>query len=282
LPREPAWEDLSAEQQKREARMMEIYAAMVSDLDRYVGKVVDYLKAIGEFDNTVIFFMSDNGAEGHHLEKGWAELARWVDECCDNSYENMGRPDSYLWYGPNWGRVSVGPWRMFKGFTTEGGIKVPAFIRSPELAGGRINHGVLTVMDVMPTLLELAGVEHPGTHYRGREVVPMQGSSMLSMLRGTTDSTHGPDYVMGWELFGKRAIRKGDWKIVQEPEGDLWSERNPLKDPYRWRLFNLTEDPAELNDVSAAYPEKLKELVAHWEEYARRNGVIIPDHVTGY
>src|SRR5690606_13193862 len=241
------------EQQKREARMMEIYAAMVSDLDRYVGKVVDYLKAIGEFDNTVIFFMSDNGAEGHHLEKGWAELARWVDECCDNSYENMGRPDSYLWYGPNWGRVSVGPWRMFKGFTAEGGVKVPAFVHYPELPGGRIEHGLLTVMDVMPTILELAGVEHPGTRYRDREVAPMQGSSMLSMLRGSGAPTHEPDYVVGWELFGKKGVRKGDWKAIQETQEedeDLWSARNPLANPPPWRLFNLARDAAEMNDLS--------------------------------
>jgi arylsulfatase len=261
---------------------MEIYAAMVGDLDVYVGKVVDHLKAIGEFDNTVIFFLSDNGAEGHHMEKVWEELAEWVNTCCDNRYENMGKPDSYLWYGPNWGRASSGPWRMFKGFTSEGGIRVPAFIHYSEFAGGKVSESFLTVMDIMPTLLELAGVEHPGTYFRGREVLSMQGKSMLSLLRGASESTHGPEYVMGWELFGKKAVRKGDWKIIQEPQEDLWRERNPLMDPYAWQLFNLARDPSELNDLSGGHPEKLREMSVFWEQYVRENGVIIPDHATGY
>ena len=124
---EKAWDELSVEEQRYQAKLMEIYAAMVDDIDVYVGKIVDHLKSIGAYDTTLLFFMSDNGPEAHHLEDGWPSLEAWVEECCDNSYENIGNADSYVWYGPNWGQAGNVPSRMYKGFTGQGGIRVPAF-----------------------------------------------------------------------------------------------------------------------------------------------------------
>ncbi len=282
LAEEPAWADLSVEQQKREARLMEIYAAMVSDIDTYVGELVAYLKSVDEFDNTFIVFLSDNGAEGHPLGTSIGAVARWLEVCCDNSYENMGNRDSFLWYGASWARASVGPWRMFKGFTSEGGIRSPAFIHYPEFSAAQVNNELVTVKDVMPTVLDLVGAAHPGTAYKGREVVPMSGKSMLPMLRGESEVTHEPDEAIGWELFGKTAIRQGDWKIIQEPDDDFWTARDPVAEAYQWRLFNLAEDPSELNDVSGQNPGKLQEMIRLWDEYAERNGVIIPNQVMGY
>ncbi|MGI9262281.1 MAG: arylsulfatase, partial [Woeseiaceae bacterium] len=282
LEEEPAWTDLTADQQKREARMMEIYAAMVSDIDTYVGELVTYLESIDELDNTFIVFMSDNGAEGHPVGTSIGAVARWLDECCDNSYENMGKRDSFLWYGASWARASVGPWRMFKGFTSEGGIRSPAFIHYPELAGKQVNEATVTVKDVMPTVLDLVGADHPGSGYKGRQVVPMTGKSMLPMLRGDAQVTHAPDEAIGWELFGKTAIRQGDWKIVQEPDDAFWTARDPVAEAYQWRLFNLAEDPTELNDVSGLHPVKLQEMIRLWDEYEERNSVIIPNQVMGY
>lgn len=282
LAGEPGWEDLTPEEQRREARMMEIYAAMVDDLDDYVGEVIDYLKSIDEFDNTFIVFMSDNGAEGHHIDQSIPVMGEWAEACCDNSYENMGRKNTYLWYGPNWARASVGPWRLFKGFAAEGGIRSPAFIHYPELTGGRVNGNVQTVMDIMPTILDLAGLEHPGTQYEGREVLPMAGASMMPMLRGETESTHAKDHVFGWELFGKTALRQGDWKIIQLPTKDLWSRHKPLEEAYPWQLYNIADDPGETNDLAAHNPEKLIEMIALWEQYEADYGVIVPDEVMGY
>jgi len=276
---EPAWDELSNEQKSRESRVMEIYAAMIDDLDVYTGKVINYLKNIGEFDNTFIVFLSDNGAEGHRFDV----LNNWVNECCDNDYENMGAANSYLWYGPNWAGASVGPWRMYKGFTSEGGIRAPAFVHYPKLAGGKVNASFITVMDVMPTLLEVARVKHPGTQYRGKQVLPMKGQSMLPVLQGITETVHEPDYVMGWELFGKKAIRQGNWKLLQEPaQIDFWKKRNPVLQPYDWQLFNLENDPSELTDVSGQNPEKLKEMIMLWDHYQQENEIIIPNQVNGY
>lgn len=270
LADEPAWDDLTDEQRRVEARTMEIYAAMVHDLDTYVGRVLDHLKALGEYENTFIFFMSDNGAEGHNLQNTWPYLRDWIAACCDNSYDNMGRANSYLDYGPNWARAGIGPFRMYKGFANEGGIRVPAIVRfGGHIAPGTVHRGMVTVQDVMPTLLELAGASHPaetGGIYKGRTVLPMQGRSMGPMLRGEAASVHGDEPVMGWELFGRRAIRKGDWKLVwtTAPYG-----------PSDWELFHLADDPGETRDLSAAHPERKQALLELWEAYVTKNGVVI-------
>ena len=283
LPAEKSWDRLTEQERRISARSMEIYAAMVDDLDRYVGKVMDYLKDVGEYDNTLVFFMSDNGAEGHRLDDGLVPLLEWSRQCCDNSYGNMGRPDSYLMLGPKWARAAVGPFRMFKGFTTEGGIRVPAFIHYPAvLQGGALRREVLTVMDVMPTLLEFAGVSHPGTGSNSRDVLAMQGRSLVDLLAGRAPVTGDKDFSMGWELLGKRAYRKGDWKIVWQPEQETWV---PWADGIitgQWQLYNLAEDLAEMRDLSAQYPQILRELTTGWERYVQENGVILPDWISGY
>ena len=283
LPGEPAWSELDAGQRRIEARKMEIYAAMISDIDHHLGRLISYLKDIGEYDNTIIFLASDNGPEAHHLEQGWDALSRWVAACCDNSYENMGKADSYLWYGPNWGQAGNAPARMFKGFTSQGGVQVPAIFHHPgTVRGGATTDALLSVKDVMPTLLELAGLRHPGDRFRGREVVPMQGKSMLPLLKGQVTEIHGEDYYIGWELFGKRAIRKGDWKIIYEAYHEVLEPRPKGIRTNTWQLYNLAEDPAEINDVSAQHPRVLREMIGLWEEYARENGVILPNQTSGY
>lgn len=105
---------------------------------------------------------------------------------------------------------------------------------------------------------------------------------MLPMLRGDAESTESPDRIFAWELFGKTALRQGNWKIVQEPHGDFWSPRNPLGENYKWLLFNLAEDPTELFDLSAQYPDKLQEMLVLWDHFAAENNVIIPNKVMGY
>jgi len=284
LPDDTPWNDLSDEEKKRSSRLMEIYAAMVSDLDHYVGNLIDHLKDIGQFENTFIFFMSDNGAEGHPLDKSFSEygIANKLSSCCDHSYENMGNDNSYLWYGPEWARAGVGPWRRFKGFTSEGGIRAPAFAHYPALNNSTIKDSIIHVKDVMPTLLELAKIAHPGTIYKDREIIPMQGTSILPLLMNEVDYVHDQHYVEGWELFGKTAVRKGDWKIIQEPQGDFFSWQTPLADNYDWLLFNLKEDPSELNNLAKTQPKKMEEMLAAWQIYKEKNNVIIPESVMGF
>lgn len=283
FPGEKPWDELTEDEKRYQAKLMEIYAAMLDDVDMYLGKVINYLKEIGEYENTFIFFTSDNGPEAHNLAAGWPGLAEYIEECCDNSYENIGNANSYVYYGQNWGQAGNTPLRMYKGFPSQGGVRVPAFAHFPKgIKSGLQKDKLLTIMDVMPTLLELADIQHPGKQYKGREVAEMKGRSMLQFLQGEVDSIHSDDYVLGWELFGKRAIRKGDWKIIYTPYHEVREPRHAGIKTDTWQLYYLPDDPVEMNDLSEEDPEKLAEMIAHWEEYAEENGVVFPDKTSGY
>lgn len=262
----PDWNALSEDEQRYEARRMEVYAAMIDDLDRYTGMLIDYLKSEGEYENTLIFFMSDNGAQ----PQGAPYFYRFAQECCDNSYENLGSADSYVFPEPNWARVSTGLFKGFKGSTNEGGVRVPAFVNLPSAStnGASYNH-LLTVKDILPTFLEFAGVEHPGTVYQGHEVHPLQGESFASVAMGNSAAVHAEDYAMGWELFGGKAMRQGDWKLVYASQHDTESQ---------WELYNLAQDPGETTDLSIEEPEKFEALMQLWSEYAESNGVVVDSH----
>ena len=256
-----------------QGRKMELYAGMVEYMDDQIGRVFDYLKQIGEYDNTVVIFISDNGAEGNDLramvagQAGSMGFLHAMNNFAEDGHNSLGRKGTYTEYGPIWAQVSMTPFRIFKGWVSEGGIRSPLIVSGPGVQGaGEINKkAVLHVMDIVPTMLELAGVEHPSA-YQGHEIAPVQGKSWAPMLAGTTQSPRSSDDWLGWELFNNRAIRQGDWKIslLYRPMGT-----------YDWQLFNLAEDPGEQYDLSTKFPKKRKELVALWDEYAKTNGVII-------
>ena len=270
LPFAPDWASLSVEERRRQARKMEIYAAMVENLDANIGRLLDHLKQTGQYKNTLVLFFSDNGAEGNPIEE-----APWTWKGHDNSLANMGRAGSYLSYGPGWAQASSAPFRLFKSFPTEGGTRVAAIAVLPGGASGPtgLHDTFASIKDVVPTVLELAGIEHPGGRYRGRRVAELEGASILAFLRGQAPAVHPDDYAMGWELFGRRALLQGSWKLVW-----LWEPYGPE----RWALYNLARDPAEADDLSSRNPKKVRELLALWDEYARRNGVILPSHDTSY
>lgn len=266
----PEWADMSDDERARSARSMEVYAGMVDRMDWNIGRVIDYLAGTGELDNTVVIFLSDNGAEGAIVEamplRG-PQIAAQIEKYCDNSLDNLGRPSSYIWYGPRWAQAATAPSRLHKAFTTEGGIRVVGLATWPGFERQReIGTAFATVMDIAPTVLELAGVEHPGTDWRGREVEPMRGRSLVGYLSGCVDSVHDAETGTGWELFGRRAIRQGDWKALYLPA--------PYG-PAAWQLYDLSADPGEIHDLAAAHPDKLAELVALWDRYVEDNGVIV-------
>ena len=262
------WEVLSEEERRRSARAMEVYAAMVERMDWNVGRVVDYLRARGKFDDTLILFLSDNGAEGSLLEAWPAfgpNLEQVIAEYYDNSLDNIGRGNSYVWYGPRWAQAATAPSRLYKAFTSEGGIRVVSFLHYPKVARQQeISHDFGTVMDILPTLLELTGTTHPGQHYRGREITPPRGKSWLSWLQGQ-GPVHDEHTITGWELFGRKAIRQGQWKAVfiPAPSG-----------PETWQLYDLASDPGEVHDLAQAQPERLAALLDHWQDYVRQTGVL--------
>ncbi|MDO9562152.1 MAG: arylsulfatase [Bradyrhizobium sp.] len=256
----PAWADLSDEARRQSARRMELYAAMVEHMDANIGKLIEYFKAKNLYDNTLIIFLSDNGPEGTM----WNMAAPW-----DNSkIENWGKKGTFIQYGAAWAQVSAGPFRLFKGYLSEGGIRAPLVVSGRGVNGsGRISNAVAHVMDIPATILNAAGVSHPGI-YEGREVAPLQGKSLSSVLNGSRASVRGPSDWLGWELFGNRAIRQDNWKLLWlcEPHG-----------PGKWQLYDLKADPGEMNDLASARPKVREQLIRHWVKYAEANNVILPD-----
>jgi arylsulfatase len=256
---------------------MEIYAAMIEEVDRHTGRLIDLLESQGKLDDTLIVFLSDNGPEGHDLDETWPmeafpEIRKTIDASHDFSYDAMGREGSYVLYGPNWANAGSPAFRLHKGFPTEGGTRVAAFVRYPqEVAKSAMTDDFVFVADITPTILDFAGVKHPGTTYQGREIEAMTGRSIAPLIRGQGGNDTGR--VTGIELLGKRAIRIGVWKLVHMPPP--WGNGD-------WQLFNLAKDAGETRDLSSIFPDKVEALKSSWVEYAGKNGVIIPDWVSGY
>lgn len=261
------WNALSAEEKRTASRDMEIYAAMVDRLDRNVGRVIDVLKATGEYDNTVILFLADNGAEALDINKTEMVGIKQRADAADNRFDNRGTASSYIGYGPGWAQAATAPSRLYKAYATEGGTRAVSFISHKGFARqGGIGTPYLSVADVVPTFIELAGVPDPKGHFNGRAVEPIRGKSWVPWLTGKSQRVYAASDAIGTELFGSRALRQGDWKITDIGSGE-------------WQLFNIADDPGETRDLSAEQPQRLADLVAAWDIYARDVGVIIPDQM---
>jgi arylsulfatase A-like enzyme len=270
------WSELSAEEQRWESRKMEIHAAMMENLDDNVGRVITYLEESGQLDNTFVFFMSDNGAESDRSEKkpGMKENVT-SGGFFNTDYETLGTKRSWAYIGPGWAQATTAPYQRFKGFLAEGGTRVTSFASHPTLVKSQsIDGQYLNVMDVMPTFLDLAGAEFDETMVRGREVLPMDGTSFLAALGGAEEPVHPADKVFAFELHGQRALRRGDWKIVWEQEPlNIWWDDEAEPHWKSWRLYNLANDPSEEFDLSADEPELLAELSSLWDAWAEVNDI---------
>ena len=259
------WDSFSDEEKAFQSKAMEVYAGMVSNMDYHIGRMINFLKDIDEYENTVIIFFSDNGSnplrneEYSPGEAGVKFLSQF-----DNSTENLGRPWSHYAYGPGWGSASSGPLDYFKLTPGEGGIRSPMIIMGPGIKGQRQVDAFAYITDVMPTMLEMANLKHPKT-YGGREVAPMRGHSMNGVLSGNEINVYNRDEPVGAEMAGGRWLRQGDYKAVMVP---------PPFGQAEWQLFNLSKDPGETDDLSKTHPRKLEELKTAWEQYADEVGVV--------
>jgi arylsulfatase A-like enzyme len=261
-----AWDSLSPEEQKKEARKMELYAGMVDNLDYNVGRLINHLKETGQYENTLIVFMSDNGAAGEDFYNN-KNYGPYLQENYSDEYAEMGKVNSYISYGPQWAEAGSSPFKYYKGFTTEGGMNSPMIIAGPGVENiGNINDSFLTLLDLAPTFFELAGVDYPN-QWNGKAVKPLLGKSLIPLLSGKSNSIHDSTYVFGLEHGGYAMIRKGDWKILN-------IERPFLVENFQ--LINLKIDLAEQIDLKESYPEKYQEMLAEWESFSKEVGVVIP------
>lgn len=237
---------------------MATYAAMVTRMDAGIGKIVAELKANGQFNNTVIVFLSDNGACAEVI------AGRAKNDLTPESYDNWltkstGEQGSYTAYGKEWAALGNTPFRLYKQFTHEGGISTPMIVHYPRLISKSIqSNEVGHIMDVMPTCLELAGASYPKT-YQQNSIKPLEGKSLVSILKGKSRTPHD---FLAWEHFDCRAVRQGKWKLV-------WS-----KDEKKWELYDIETDRTELVDLSVKQPNKVAEMKALYEQWSNKVGVI--------
>jgi arylsulfatase len=262
-----SWDKLSADQRALEARGMEVYAGMLEAMDYHFGRVIDFLEDIGQYNNTVIIFLSDNGANAWYSDEyPGAKEPRFRDKF-DNSLENVGKPGSNYAYGIGFASGSGGPLDKFKFTVGEGGIRSPLLISGPGIKGGRLSDSFTYATDIMPTILDLAGVTYPA-EFRGRKIEPIRGRSMVGLLDDTKKAVYRSNEFVGGEMGGGKWMRQGSFKAVMIPK------------PYGagiWQLFNVADDPGEAQDLSKSMPDKLKTLQVAWDRYAKEVGVLLPE-----
>ena len=250
-PREPdvvAWDSLSDQQKDRFDQLMSVYAAMIEAIDTSIGTLVRGLESRGLADNTVIFFMSDNGANAESGPAGRMDG------------EGPGGPNSNLYLGMSWATLGSTPFRRFKHFTLEGGISSPLIMKWPSgIAANRRNtleRQPAHLIDLMPTIVDLTGARYP-TEFKGNAIQPMEGVSLRPIFTGRPITRAQPIF---WEHEGNRAVRSGNWKSVSTYPGE-------------WELYDMTTDRVERTNVAAQHPDIVATLGAAWDAWAKRANV---------
>lgn len=254
-----AWDELTPEKQKEMDLRMAYYAAMVDRMDQNIGKLIDTLKSTGKYENTLIMFLSDNGgcAEGGVLG---GQTDPFDVETWEHTY---GAGPSY---GRVWANASNTPFRKFKHYTHEGGVSTPFIAHWPaaiKKTGGWYREKA-TLIDIMPTVLDLAGAEYP-KKYHGNDIIPLTGVCLKPSFTGQSLDRPGPLY---FEHENNASIYSGDWKLV----GTRVSVQGGPNEK-KWELYNIKEDRTELNNLALKYPGKVTELSRKWKEWADKSGV---------
>jgi arylsulfatase/uncharacterized sulfatase len=239
---------------------------MATAMDREVGRLVAHLKATGDYDNTIFVFLSDNGAEPTDPYNRLRNRL-FLGMEYDTSTTNIGRRGSFSAIGPGWASAASSPLSGYKFSATEGGLRAPLIIAWPghsQVRAGAINGGLAHVTDILPTLLDLAGVAGQDGTWNGRPVERLAGRSLVPMLAGGVGSVHG-DTPIGYELSGNAALFRGDYKLVRNlpPTGDG-----------QWRLYDIKSDPGETKDLATAMPDRFAEMRADYAAFAKDNGVL--------
>lgn len=247
----PAWESLSTEEKKDFARRMAIYAAQIDAMDQGIGRIVEKLRQTGELDNTVIFFLADNGGCAEFISSG---KSKDLEGNLAETFES---------YRINWANVSNTPFRLYKHWVHEGGIRTPLIVHWPEgidrsLVNGYVrDYGHLT--DIMATCVELSGALYP-KEFNGNRIFPMEGTSLLKHFSGQKNG-RGPVF---WEHEANIAMRDGKWKLVaRTPENESFNIKS-------LELYNLDEDPTELHNLAGVYPARKDSMYEVWKQWADR------------
>jgi arylsulfatase len=273
------WEE--AENKEWQSRRMEVYAAQISVMDRAIGRLVAKLKKMQVFDNTLIFFLADNGgcAEELYARSGGLHIPKTTLDgrpvkLGNYPQEMPGQDDDYQSYGVPWANASNTPFRLYKHWVHEGGISSPLVVHWPK---GVTVPGTWTdqpghLIDIMATTLDAAGAEYPST-YDGHQITPLEGESLRPIFSGQDRNGHVEGIF--WEHEGNRAVRVGKWKLVSKWSAN-GSRGRPIDEPIddQWELYDIDADRTEMHDLVADMPEKAQELAQMWQAWADKAGVV--------
>lgn len=262
------WDQLSASEQRTQAKKMAVYAGMLDHADQQIGRLREHLRKSGELEHTAFIVMSDNGADGFDLSQLNLPFKAWYRVNYALGYERMGGRGSYVHYGANWAEVSNTPFALLKGTSGEGGMRVPFIVDYPaRIKPGQVASEFAYVTDFLPTVLDIAGIALPGDDYRGRKQHRPSGTSLLPYLEGKAAAVHAPTQAIGYESTGGQALFKGDYKLMRNV---------PPTSDGQWRLYQLSADPTEAHDLAASMPERVREMLVEVDAFNKHNGVILP------
>lgn len=262
------WDALSDEQRRYQAKRMAVYAGMIEAMDFHIGRLMEFLKQRGEYDNTIFVFTSDNGSEASGQPEpldlpgrlGPQRLGYQMD------YETLGLKGSFNSISPSFASAAASPLAYYKFYAGEGGMRVPLIVSGKPVAHtNTITSAFAWATDISPTLLSLAGVKHAGPRYAGKTVLPMTGHDLSPILSGTAERVYSDEETVGYELTDHGVLFQGDFKIVvnQGPVGDG-----------QWRLFNIVTDPGEVQDLSKSDPLRFQRMLSAYQTYVVNNKVV--------
>lgn len=273
MPTTPGWDTLTSGQKRYQAKRMAVYAGMIEAMDFHIGRLIAHLKAIGEYENTIFVFTSDNGPEASGPIDPDTALDRFGQglQGYENSYDTLGLKGSFNSIGPAFASAAASPLSYYKFYSGEGGMRVPLIIAGVGLETRVGKTGAFSfATDIAPTILDLAGAQAPQPRfgeirYGGRKVEPMSGRSLVPLLEGDTRRIYSDDDVIGYELGGNAALFQGDYKIVLN--------RGPVGDG-QWYLYNIADDPGETRDLAGSEPERFQAMLNAYVRYTKENGVL--------
>ena len=272
------WDSLNDQEKKLFNRMAEVWAGYSSYTDHQIGRIIDYLKETGQYENTLIIYAADNGTSGEGSPNGSVNENKFFNSFPDSLEDNMkyidklGGPDTYEHFPTGWAAAFSAPYKMFKRYSEyEGGTADPLVISWPKgiKARGELRHQYHHSTDIVPTLLEITGLEMPEFNH-GVKQYPLYGVSMAYTFDAKPDDPTKKQ-VQVYEMFGTRGIWKDGWHAasVHVPLGN-----KSHFDEDEWELYNMEEDRSQSNNLAAKYPEKLQELKDLWMEQAKENNIL--------
>jgi arylsulfatase A-like enzyme len=241
---------------------------MIEAMDFHIGRLIEFLKQRGQYDNTIFIFTSDNGSEASGPANPQAFPKRLVPESLGYNldYDNLGLKGSYSTIGPSFASASASPLAYYKFYAGEGGMRVPLIIAGkPVVAQAQLTRAFAWATDISPTILSLTGVSQPEERYAGRPVQTITGRDLTPLLSGSAERVYDPDDTVGYELTDHGVLFQGDYKLVinQPPRGDG-----------QWRLFNIVTDPGETADLSGSQALRFQRMLSGYEQYSRDNKVV--------